>query len=139
MNHDLHPDLNELLEGQSNDYAADLSARDRRRYDGAFKLNAILKLLRGEKQVDVAHELGVSQPLLSIWKRKALEAVCREFGVVSSSAGRQGKSLNGGDSYLLGDQRVSALAETLDSVLAGLVEKSRLLDEKMSVLERKIS
>jgi transposase-like protein len=51
----------------------------RKHYDADFKLHAISKLLRGEKQTEVSHELGVSQPLLSIWKSRALMALQRDF------------------------------------------------------------
>jgi len=60
--------------------------RNRKHYDATFKLHAILKLLRGEKQTHVGLELGVSQPLLSIWKRRALAALYREFDVAPGEA-----------------------------------------------------
>jgi len=83
-------ELNEMAES-SNTAAMPSDAGDlrmRKRYDGAFKLQAVLKLLRGEKQTQVGHELGVSQPLLSIWKRKTLSAIYRELGVNSEEQAR---------------------------------------------------
>jgi transposase-like protein len=71
----------------------------RKHYDADFKLHAISKLLRGEKQTEVSQELGVSQPLLSIWKSRALTAVQRDFeGGASPPRGGSTKSGRAGSS-----------------------------------------
>lgn len=128
--------LDQYSDGESNRVMEAESPNDRKRYSGGVKLRAVMRLLEGEKQVDVAHSMGVSQPLLSVWKRRAMDAVCREFRLGPATGMKPSKTYH--EQIANDDQRAVDLNGTLETMTQQFAQTMRALENKLHNLEAQL-
>lgn len=80
--------------GETNGIKAERKDLSRNRYSTTTKLMCVLEAFKSERrQVEIARKYGVSAPLISIWKKRAIRGIIQAL----SSSGSQSATLEFGE------------------------------------------